>query len=332
MRQAGTGERCHQHVAVAAVGGDAAVEQGLVVEGPEGCVLGDGRGRDEEVLGQALDRLDELRRQHEPAQAPAGHAEILGEAVDQDRFRCRGERRPGPVLVGDAVVDLVHDEADGPLAAEGGQGRKILLAEHGAGRVGGARQHEAVQRPVDGRELPDGGLEPGRGVDRDRHHLDVERSQDVAVGRIARHRHGDPVAGIEGGEEAQDEGARGAGRDRDAGGIDLLPVPLAIVAGDAAPQGRQAQGLGIAEPGLAQRRLGGRQRRRRSTAAGLAHLEVEDIRPLRRALVRGLEHLHDDERRDQPATRRPLAHLLPIRPGTAGPGLSGWRVQGSTHG
>ena len=98
-----------------------------------------------------------------------------------------------------------------------GQGREILLAEHGAGRVGGAGQHEAVQRPVDGRELPGRGLEAGRGVDRDRHHLDVERPQDVAVGRIARHRHGDPVAGIEGGEEAQDEGARGAGRDRDAG-------------------------------------------------------------------------------------------------------------------
>ena len=71
-----------------------------------------------------------------------------------------------------------------------------------------------------------------RGLDQDR--LAAERGEDVPVGRIARTRDGDAVARLEQREERQDEAGRGAGRDRDALGLDRDAVSLGIVAcGDA---------------------------------------------------------------------------------------------------
>ena len=46
-------------------------------------------------------------------------------------------------------------------------------------------------------------------------HLDAERGEDVAVGRIAGRGHRDAVADVEHAEEGKVEGRRGAGRHRD---------------------------------------------------------------------------------------------------------------------
>ena len=119
--EAGAPQGGDQAVPVRPVAGDAAVQLRLVVEGAQGRVLGDGRGRDEEVLGQPLDRPDQGLGQHQPAEPPAGHAEILGEAVDQDGLGRHAEHGARPLLVGDAVIDLVDDEAK---AASGGRRRR----------------------------------------------------------------------------------------------------------------------------------------------------------------------------------------------------------------
>ncbi len=80
-----------------AVAAHVAVELVLAVEGGETGHLRDGRGADEEVLLEALDGGGERRRRHDPAQPPAGHREVLREAVDDDRVRVvrRAPSRPG---------------------------------------------------------------------------------------------------------------------------------------------------------------------------------------------------------------------------------------------
>ena len=61
----------------------------------------------------------------------------------------------------------------------------------------------------------------------DQHRLAAERREDMAIGRIARHRDRDAIARIEQREERQDESGRRAGGDDDARRIDLDGVVLA---------------------------------------------------------------------------------------------------------
>ena len=72
-------------------------------------------------------------------------------------------------------------------------------------------------------------LEAVLGLARQQHRLDAERGKDIAIGGIARRRERDPVADIEGGEETEQESARGTGRNHDPVRIDLDPVSLPVV-------------------------------------------------------------------------------------------------------
>ena len=73
-------------------------------------VLSRGGRRDEQVLRQLLEVAHRLLREHHPAQAPARHAEIFGEAVDHDHVAGEPERGPRLRAVGQALVDLVDDQ------------------------------------------------------------------------------------------------------------------------------------------------------------------------------------------------------------------------------
>jgi hypothetical protein len=215
------------------------------------------------------------------------------------------------------VIDLVDHQPCAAGAAGGGEAAQVGLAQHRTGRVGRARDDEAVKRLVQGGHRGRGGLEPGRGVDRHRDDVDVEGLEDVAVGRVARLRHRDPVAGVEGGQERQDERARGPRRDRHALRRDLEPVPLPVVPRDSLTQHRQAQGLRVAEAAAVLERLGcGGQRLGWRSQPGLADLQVQYPFACRRTLVRRLEHLHDDEGRHPARTPRRHAprNLDAVRP------------------
>ncbi len=119
----------------------------------------------------------------------------------------------------------------------------------------------------------------------------------MPVRRIAGIGQRHPVARLEQRQKRQDEGARGTGGHHHAGGIEREVVGLFVMAGDAGPQRRYAQRLGIAEAARAERLLrrlqggGGRRPRR------LAHFHVHD------SAARGLDlgcrrhHVHDDKRR-----------------------------------
>src|SRR5690349_2278466 len=52
------------------------------------------RRRDEEMLGELLEAAHRMRGQHDPAEPPAGHAEILREAVHHYDLARQVERRP----------------------------------------------------------------------------------------------------------------------------------------------------------------------------------------------------------------------------------------------
>ena len=176
------------------------------------------------------------------------------------------------------MIDLVGYEPQPQAAAGLAQFRQRLAADHGAGWVGGAHGKNAVQGLLRmgffdglGRHDPAVGL-----GERDRHRLDAERLQDIAIGRIARcrDRHALPV--IEQAQESQHEAGRGAGGHHHPLRSDAHAVGIAIVPGDPLAQGRDAERLGIAdaaeiESGL--RRLPGRARRRRRR---LADLHVDD--------------------------------------------------------
>ena len=72
-------------------------------------MLGNGAGADEKVLRQALDHGYQLLRQHQPAQAPARHAKVFGEAVDaDDRVIQRQRGLAVGIVMAEAQVNLIH--------------------------------------------------------------------------------------------------------------------------------------------------------------------------------------------------------------------------------
>ena len=77
------------------------------IERAEGCVLGDHRRADEQVLRETLDRSHEALGHHHPADPPARHREVFGETIDDDGLVRILQRRVGGRVVGQTVIDLV---------------------------------------------------------------------------------------------------------------------------------------------------------------------------------------------------------------------------------
>ncbi len=305
--EARLGQPVQENFPVARVDGDVGFELVVAVEGGDRGELAQRRRRDEQVLRQALDRPQQVRRQDHPADAPAGHREILGEAVDDHGVGVEpgdGCRRRA---VDDAVIDLVGDEADAAGAAIVRDRDQVVGVEHGPGRVRRAGDDQAVERPRRLEQL-DRGLVARRLGAGQRHRLDAEGVQDVLVTGIARLDERDPVAGVEGGEEAQHEARRRAGRHHDPLGRHLDPVPGAIVPGDPLAQRRDAERVGVAEL------LGVERGPRRldhgcgRAGAGLADLQVNHIPASRLALIGSPQHIHYDERWDLTAARNLQGH------------------------
>ena len=80
-----------------------------------------------------------------------------------------------------------------------------------------------------------------RGGGLDQHRLAPERLEDMAIGRIARHRDRHPVAGLEQGEEREDKPRRRSGCDDDPRRIDRYVVALMVMPRDARAQRRDAE-------------------------------------------------------------------------------------------
>ena len=124
------------------------------------------------VGGQIVNRFQHsgLVRQNRPAEAPAGHAEELGEAVAYDGIGVAGQygldfgtvRLP----VSQIKVGFVHDA---PCAAAGGQLAHLVQyveVDGGAGGVGRRRDHYGLglARPVLAAQVGGIGIAPGANI------------------------------------------------------------------------------------------------------------------------------------------------------------------------
>src|SRR3546814_7451062 len=99
-----------QKGAVARVSGHVAVELRRAVEGRLAGELRQAGRRDEEVLAEALGRPQQVFRQHHPTEPPAGHREVLGEGIDDDRIVGQLQRADAGLVEADAMVDLRSEE------------------------------------------------------------------------------------------------------------------------------------------------------------------------------------------------------------------------------
>ena len=144
--QPGGGQAVEQHLAVVGVAGHVPVELLRAVEGGDGGELRQRRRADVQVLLEPLDGRHHGGRRSDPAEPPAGHREVLGEAGHHDGVARQRERALGPLAVGDAVVDLVGDQLDVVGAAPVDHLGQPLAGQHRAGRVRRAGDDQPVER------------------------------------------------------------------------------------------------------------------------------------------------------------------------------------------
>ena len=158
----------------------------------------------------------------------------------------------------EAMVDFVGNEPDAGAFRSLDQAGKRLPGHHRAGGIGRASDQHALQRrPAMGSQQGFAGQRVAIFARRlDQHRLATERAQDVPVRGIAGNRDRHPVARLEQGQKGQDEGPRGSRGDDDSLRIHGATIGLAIVPGDARPQGGGAERRGIVDPGAVQRGVG----------------------------------------------------------------------------
>ena len=206
------------------------------------------------------------------------------------------------------MVDLVRDQADAAITAIAGQPGEVGGADHRSGRVGRARDDQPVESAQIGEEL---GCRLVMGVlaDFDQHRLDVERRQDVAIGRVPRDREPHSVAGLEGGEKGKLERGRRAGRDDDLGGVDGDAVLGLVVAGNRLPQRRDTERIGIADPFAPQGAASGIEHRLGRRGPRLADFEMDHVGAPGLPLVGGAQHVHRDKGRHQAPPGRAQSHV-----------------------
>lgn len=208
---------------------------------------------------------------------------------------------------GDAVVDLVADQSHVACPAPFRERGQFGAIEHGARWVRRGGDDESREFAVSRHcriEQCRRRLVPGVDTGRDLDHLDAERGQDVAVGRVARTRERDTIAGVERGEEHELERARRSRGDGNAPGVDLDPVPGAVVAGDGFAQRR----------GPERPRVPGRlERAGRGPRARLPGAQRHDIVAGEPAASDFVGDPHDVERGDARAAGRSHASTLPAR-------------------
>ena len=158
----------------------------MAVERRLGGDLGDIRGRDEEILRQALGHAHQLLGQHHPADAPAGHGEIFGEGVDDDGAVAKLRGAGGWLAIGQAMVNLVGNQADAVAMAIFRQSPQLAGGEHGARGVRGAGQDQPVRLGVERLQHGHRRLKPGLNPARQNHRLQPQRRRDIHIRRVIR--------------------------------------------------------------------------------------------------------------------------------------------------
>ena len=174
-----------------------------------------------------------------------------------------------------------------------------IAIDHGAGRIGGTCDQQAVDTPCPGQlfDLLCTGRPAGLRTCVDGDHFDAESRENLGVGRVSRHRQCNPRTMVECAQERQDKATRRACGHDDPVRRHVQSVGLCVVTRDPFTQGSNPQRLGVTDlPDIQSLARGfGNTPGRRS--ARLANLHVHDIAPRRLDPVGFAQHIHGQKRR-----------------------------------
>ena len=278
-------------------------------------MLGHGAGTDVQVLGQPLHGLHQGLGHHQPAQSPAGHAEVLGKTVDADHVVA--EREPGlakAFVKAQPQVDLVQQQGAPALPNRAVDGPHFVGRHRRTGGIGrGSQEHAGgigLPGVVDGRggELVTG----GRGG-RQQAGAGPHGRQDVPVARVAGVWHQQFLAGVHHRQTGQLKRRRSPGRDDYAARRHVHAPALSVPAAQGLAQSGQARGAGVLGMPLSDGRFGGGLHPRRCREIRFADVEVDHPRRTGRQSgsqgMRLLGHLHDVKRIDLLRALRKLCHV-----------------------
>lgn len=175
------------------------------------------------------------------------------------------------------MVHLVADQSDAVGVAPPGDGGQFRRRDDGAGRVGGAGDDHPLHRRVEFGEHPDRGLEPGLFVALDLDDLTAQRREDVAVTRVAGAGDGHPVAGVEAGQEGEQETTGGPGGEHDVVDGDLEAELIAVGVRDSPAKFRNTKGHRVSQRPRPQCTLGRGEHRCGCTHTRLARRQVHQV-------------------------------------------------------
>ncbi len=237
--------------------------------------------------------------QDDPTQAPAGHAEILGEAVHHDDLAGQAERGDGNLAVDQPLVNLVDDEHAAPLRDEARDFPQFRRRDHGPGRIGRRAEQQSACAPAPRRaHLRQHRLEVRRRRNSDRPGAALEAAHHVTVARITRVGHQDLVAGVDVQRQRQQQAARSTGGDGDPFRGYFYRKSGPVMRRNRLAQLGQAERRGVGGASVAQRLDRGFDHLRRRGEVGLADLHVDHAPAGGFDRMRARQHVHHHERLD----------------------------------
>ena len=237
-RQPQPRQRTDEMGAVATIGVLIAFEHLRFVHRGERGVLGQRRRGEEQAADIGAQQLGGPLRRDDPAEPPAGHRIIFRKAVDDDGAIIEFEQRMRRRVIGEAVVDLVRNDADAAALGNRGDGGKARRIDHRAGRVGRAGEDQALRRVHQCFEMTRGNLETRGGIGADLHRHPRQREHGVAIGDIARPGEGDAVPRCEQRRDGERQRRAGTVGEDDAAGIDGKAMAFGIKLRDALDERR----------------------------------------------------------------------------------------------
>ena len=145
------------------------------------------------------------------------------------------------------MIHLVADQPNTLGITPTRDGGQLCRVDHRAGWIGRAGHDDALHGRIELGEHLHGRLEPDLRTALDLDHLTAQCGENVAVTGIAGTGDRHPVAGIEAGQEGEEEATGGASGQHDVIGSDGDAVLGRIGFGDRLPKFGQTQGDGVAQ-------------------------------------------------------------------------------------
>ena len=226
------GQRGQHQFAVARISRHVGLKLCLAIERDQARLLADHRRGEKQVAHPRARLFRQVFGRHEPAQAPAGHAEILGKTVYHQRVGRHLQHAGRGHAIGDAVVDLVGDQADAAGPAYRGDAGQFVCGDHRAGGIGGAGQDHRIGRGIDRGNGIGIQLEPRLGPGGHLHRLHEQRAGVVAIGHIAGPCKGDARSRPAHQRQRHDQRRRGAAGQDDSRRINRHAIAIQVMRRD----------------------------------------------------------------------------------------------------